>query len=113
MQQPENAAVRNGESQSLHCLAEGKPPPNITWYQNSQIYAGEGKVLPNGTLIIENVFQDRLGSYECVAANELGQITSAVANLTVEGKFYFLSLSPFVPTVRMSTISLQLLIIQW
>ncbi|XP_012709200.2 matrix-remodeling-associated protein 5 isoform X1 [Fundulus heteroclitus] len=69
--------VLSSETVTLHCNAEGKPIPVITWMspKNSIISPdlGKYKVLKDGTLIVQKVQQFDGGNYTCVARNGVGQ----------------------------------------
>ncbi|KAF3694954.1 Matrix-remodeling-associated protein 5 [Channa argus] len=69
-----------GNTARLACEAQGQPKPSITWTKvatgavmSIHSRAQRVEVLPNGTLVIQNVqLQDR-GTYICIAQNSLGR----------------------------------------
>ena len=75
-----NVTVVEGSNVTLPCTAEGNPTPHVAWI------APNGTVLQNRTtdtnLMLKSVSRHCRGSYQCVAANELGSTTVKV-NLVV------------------------------
>ena len=75
----ENNIVNVGETVKIICKAEGFPAPNYTIFHNCI------KVTDNAVKIIKSVNIHDGGRYECVANNDLGQV-SEILNLTVNWK---------------------------
>ena len=79
--------VNEGQTASLKCIADGHPPPRITWSKmNSPLPVGRHVVESSGALIVKNVKSEDDGVYSCRAENLLGSV-SASAKLTVQCKF--------------------------
>ncbi len=84
--QPQNARITEGDTARLQAQAEGVPSPDYQWYALDR--AGNGQVIANGTdaeLVVPN---PPLGvsRYVVRASNSQGEVTSAVATVSVEQK---------------------------
>ena len=84
-------------SASFTCQATGEPIPNISWYFNDVMinvsdtskYRIESKIATiEDTLEVFNVTSSDVGSYICMATNELGN-DSSIGILTVNSKKMF------------------------
>ncbi|XP_014450388.1 vascular endothelial growth factor receptor 2 [Alligator mississippiensis] len=83
----ENQTTNIGETIEVSCMANGIPPPHITWFKNNDSLVGDsGIVLKDGnkTLTIRRVRKEDGGLYTCLACNVLGCKT-AVTYFAVEG----------------------------
>ena len=79
--------VNEGQTAFLKCIADGHPPPRVTWSKiNSSLPDGRHVVESSGVLIIKNVTSEDDGVYSCRAENLLGSVISS-ARLTVQCKF--------------------------
>ena len=85
-----NVSVQAGEKASFHVLVTGSPPPEVDWVKGDDKLedAGRFAMLDNEeegsfSLIVEDVKPEDSGKYECIAFNELGEV-SCKANLVVE-----------------------------
>ena len=85
-----NVSVQAGEKASFHVLVTGSPPPEVDWVKGDDKLedAGRFAMLDNEeegsfSLIVEDVKPEDSGKYECIAFNELGEV-SCKANLAVE-----------------------------
>ena len=75
-----------GREKELHlsCGVESNPASTTTWYHNDLLLSAPGAhmlLASNSsyqTLILEEVSQDNIGLYQCVAANSLGQDTGTL-----------------------------------
>ena len=84
---------------SLHCHADGFPPPSVTWRKASGNKPGDykdiaghehshdPKIHSNGSLVFARVQEDHEGFYLCEAVNGIGAGLSKVVYLTVNGEF--------------------------
>ncbi|XP_034738598.1 hemicentin-1 isoform X2 [Etheostoma cragini] len=72
-------------SVTLHCQADGSPPPSVTWYKDGQplTESVRQRVLSSGSLQISFIQPSNTGRYTCTAANAAGTV-SAVMSLTVQ-----------------------------
>ncbi|XP_028851746.1 hemicentin-1 isoform X2 [Denticeps clupeoides] len=72
---PGDVTLNKGQSLTLSCHAQGKPPPNIIWMANNSPIEGVS-VDESGrsSLLIENVTMADAGTYVCMAENSVGSI---------------------------------------
>ena len=108
---PDNQAVLENENVLLSCVAEGRPPPTITWFKRStdqivtDVQQSEGvsivtqsrgarQVVSN--LTIESVQPRDAADYLCNATNVAGSDVQA-ASLSVHGKFLFSLHVKYIP----------------
>ncbi|TDH08782.1 hypothetical protein EPR50_G00101320 [Perca flavescens] len=72
-------------SVTLHCQADGSPPPSVTWHKDGQplTESVRQRVLSSGSLQISFIQPSNTGRYTCTAANAAGTV-SAVMSLTVQ-----------------------------
>ncbi|OXB83842.1 UNVERIFIED_CONTAM: hypothetical protein H355_003054 [Colinus virginianus] len=83
----ENQTTNIGETIEVSCSVNGIPPPNITWFKNSEtLFEDSGIVLKDGnkTLTIRRVRKEDGGLYTCLACNILG-CKKAEAFFSVQG----------------------------
>lgn len=83
-------------SQSVHlrsnvlfaCSVTGSPSPVIRWSRNGVVLGGspQHRIFNNGSLLITDVTDRNVGSYECFASNTVGR-TGASAQLIISGMF--------------------------
>ena len=100
---PDGQAVLENEDVLLSCVAEGRPPPTITWFKNTtdqivtEVQQSEGvSIVTQSTgarqvvsnLTIESIQPRDAADYICNATNVAGSDTQA-ATLTVHGKSLF------------------------
>ena len=85
-----NVSVQEGQKARFDVLVTGSPPPEVDWVKGDDKLedAGRFALLDNEekgsfSLIIEDVKPEDSGKYECIAFNELGEV-SCKANLAVE-----------------------------
>ncbi|XP_030628154.1 inactive tyrosine-protein kinase 7 [Chanos chanos] len=86
--EPEHTTVYQGHTATLHCQASGDPQPSIQWMVKDKVLAtsaGRFQVMPNGSLVINDVITDDTGRYTCVAGNSCS-ISDRVAQLYVVEK---------------------------
>jgi hypothetical protein len=91
-QMPSNQIAGLNEPAELVCIAFGIPEVDYFWY-----YLEAGRLTPvnlntrvmevNGTLSISMVAREDAGQYVCAASNELGNVSSDPATLTVRGTY--------------------------
>ena len=76
---PQNVTPVIGSRIHLPCLAESDLKPIITWTKDGKfLLPVESNVLPNGTLLIENIKKSHEGTYTCRATNALTTIEAKV-----------------------------------
>lgn len=81
--------IKEGDTCSLQCMAEGNPLPTVQWYKDDicidnnpqfQITYNNGEALVK----IEHTNSSHIGKYTCVATNRLGS-DSTTAKLFLDG----------------------------
>nr|XP_055044422.1 neurofascin isoform X2 [Misgurnus anguillicaudatus] len=74
---PRDEVVKTTEGNHTHldCPYFGSPKPNLRWSKGvtGSLGGGHYRVLPNGTLEIQNTRMQDQGTYVCVASNVIGQ----------------------------------------
>lgn len=98
--EPQDARASEGMPRlSLHCHADGFPPPLVTWRRGSGKKPGnyhdianhehmqDLRIHSNGSLVFGRVQEDHEGFYLCEAVNGIGAGLSKVVYLTVNGMF--------------------------
>ncbi|XP_077173991.1 immunoglobulin superfamily DCC subclass member 3 [Paroedura picta] len=85
VQHPQSISRPVGTTAIFTCLAQGEPPPQITWLKNGQILEPTDHIKlknNNSTLTIYGISQGDEAIYQCIAENSAGS-TQASARLTV------------------------------
>lgn len=80
IQEPQNLTVRAGSNAVFTVVAEGTGPLVYQWFFNGATIPGSQE----DTLTLTNAQEPNVGDYWVVVANSSGNVTSAVAKLTVE-----------------------------
>ena len=74
-----------GSDVRIDCDVEGKPKPDIVWVKfDSSV---DLSVLPNGTLVLQNIQQEDSGTYQCFALGKL-MFSSNVTAVEKKGKVH-------------------------
>nr|CAD7591924.1 unnamed protein product [Timema genevievae] len=123
--EPTDANVERNRHVMLHCQAQGVPQPTITRVQSvesnvmsvcSGSKSGEyeelrermyTKLLNNGSLLLQNVKEDREGFYLCQASNGIGSGIGKVVQVKVNSSPYFSAQSRIVTVKKGDTGTLQ------
>ncbi|EEB16564.1 down syndrome cell adhesion molecule, putative [Pediculus humanus corporis] len=92
-------SVERNRHVMLHCQAEGVPKPNIVWKKaTSGGKSGEyeevrerihTKIFSNGSLLLQNIKEDKEGLYMCQANNGIGNPIGKMVQLKVNSSPYF------------------------
>ncbi|XP_076148822.1 immunoglobulin superfamily DCC subclass member 3, partial [Alosa pseudoharengus] len=85
VQAPQSISRPVGTTAIFTCVAQGEPPPHITWLRNGQVLEPSSHVKlrnNNSTLTIDGISQEDEAIYQCIAENSAGS-TQASARLTV------------------------------
>ena len=84
---PSMLIVAPGDTLQFVCLAEGFPPPVVTWLKNGVPQPNYSRVtiIPGGALTIENARVTDAALYHCVATNALGTSNSSF-NVTISSE---------------------------
>ncbi|XP_069654690.1 immunoglobulin superfamily DCC subclass member 3 [Haliaeetus albicilla] len=85
VQHPQSISRPVGTTAIFTCVAQGEPPPQITWLRNGQILETSDHIKlknNNSTLSIYGINQADEAIYQCIAENSAGS-TQASARLTV------------------------------
>ena len=85
---PKKLTVNEGGSASFQCSVSGNPKPPIVWNKVDKQSTISQSAVFRGKLLLENVAGSDSGTYNCSAANILGQ-AQALVQLIVNGKLYF------------------------
>ncbi|XP_066296742.1 protein amalgam-like [Branchiostoma lanceolatum] len=85
--EPVTATV--SDSVTLQCVADGNPPPNITWSRNGLLMRSNVGTVPRDVIIgaiqLKNVQTNDTGTYLCKASNGVGDISTRSTALTIKG----------------------------
>ncbi|XP_035263126.1 leucine-rich repeat and immunoglobulin-like domain-containing nogo receptor-interacting protein 4b [Anguilla anguilla] len=79
---PQDVRVEEGSRALFHCMANGDPPPSITWMTSQHVVllnTGRIRVSTNGTLEIRYAQVQDSGSYLCTASNIAGNDSFSVS----------------------------------
>ncbi|XP_058511180.1 papilin [Ochotona princeps] len=105
--QPGTVEVSAGQQARLSCRAEGFPPPTIEWHRDGQLLSSpRHQLLPDGSLVINQVAVEDGGFYACVAFNGQDRDQRWV-QLRVEGGLTITKLPPAVTVPEGDTARLQ------
>ena len=83
-----------GETIALECTIEGNPTPTITWWFNGAMLdtapsrfntSVSGNIT---TLTIMPLVGDDTGNYQCRGMNVIGNSTSDMVSITVQGEWW-------------------------
>ena len=85
---PKKLTVNEGGSASFQCSVSGNPEPAIVWSKLNKQSEISQSAVSRGKLLLKNVAGSDSGTYNCSAANILGQ-AHALVQLIVNGKLYF------------------------
>ncbi|KAL9952565.1 hypothetical protein ACROYT_G039834 [Oculina patagonica] len=81
---PMSMVVNETGTASFQCEAEGNPEPKVTWLKQNSSLVADNRVVPSRAgLMITDVTSHDEGTYNCVAFNILGEMTSS-ATLSVQ-----------------------------
>jgi neurotrimin len=106
------APIREGQSLTLYCHAEGIPTPSVSWYFRKRLTSpmhhltnehsdhksiklhetntiGEKIFQEGNTLFIQNITRSHSGIFECIANNSVPPAASRKIKVTVECKSLF------------------------
>ncbi|KAL0280104.1 UNVERIFIED_CONTAM: hypothetical protein PYX00_001493 [Menopon gallinae] len=114
--EPNNIAnVERNRNILLNCQADGVPTPTITWKKAIGGKSGEyedirerlyTKIYSNGSLLLQNVKEDREGIYMCQASNGIGNPIGRMVQLKVNSPPHFTSPSRQVTVKKGDTATL-------
>nr|CAD7262724.1 unnamed protein product [Timema shepardi] len=100
---PDNLTLKTGGLAELRCVADGSPPPAITWYKDGQPMTAGGRVTiaPGGhQMRVQHAKESDSGLYVCRAQNSVGfKETSAYITVTA-GYFSPARVDIVSPTTR-------------
>ncbi|XP_068128537.1 immunoglobulin superfamily DCC subclass member 3 [Hyperolius riggenbachi] len=85
VQHPQSISRPVGTTAIFTCLAQGEPPPQITWLKNGEELDPSGHIKlknSNSTLTISGISQEDEAIYQCIAQNSAGS-SQASARLSV------------------------------
>ncbi|XP_058835456.1 peroxidasin isoform X2 [Topomyia yanbarensis] len=87
--EPKDIEISDGQTAVFTCKAVGDPRPEIVWMLNTnEIHSDDTRinVLPDGSLRIDEVTATDAGRYECMAKNNMGEVQSRPARMTVNNE---------------------------
>ncbi|KAL1130463.1 hypothetical protein AAG570_011711 [Ranatra chinensis] len=114
--EPTDVSVERNRHVILNCQAQGVPQPSIIWKKATGSKSGDyeevrdrlyTKILNNGSLLLQNVKEDREGFYLCQAHNGIGNGIGKVIQLKVNSSPYFAGPSRGVTVKKGDTATLQ------
>ncbi|KAJ9598443.1 hypothetical protein L9F63_010887, partial [Diploptera punctata] len=114
--EPTDASVERNKHVTLHCQAQGVPQPTVIWKKATGSKSGDyeeirervyTKLLSNGSLLLQNVKEDREGFYLCQANNGIGTGIGKVVQVKVNSSPYFSAPSRSVMVKKGDTATLQ------
>ncbi|XP_035696465.1 protein amalgam-like isoform X1 [Branchiostoma floridae] len=80
-------AVTVSDRVTLQCVADGNPPPNITWTKNGVLLPSVAHTLSNdvraSSVTLKRVRMNNTGAYVCAASNGVGKADSKAVQLSV------------------------------
>ncbi|XP_047738049.1 peroxidasin [Hyalella azteca] len=90
MEGPQDIEVSFGGTAAFTCKVDGDPVPEVVWLHNNEVI-GEARprysVLNDGTLMIKNAQGGDAGFYECRAINEMGEVASRPAKISMTHQY--------------------------
>ncbi|GFO48636.1 hemicentin-1 [Plakobranchus ocellatus] len=107
---PVSSKVSIGESVQLDCYSIGVPVPTQRWlFQKRYLEMKPGfQEFTNGSLFIESVTEEDLGTYTCLATNQAGQRSvSAMLSLSAKPTFVLVPLNTTVDLTSNATLLCQ------
>ncbi|XP_047115646.1 Down syndrome cell adhesion molecule-like protein Dscam2 [Schistocerca piceifrons] len=114
--EPSDASVERNRHVTLHCQAQGVPQPTVIWKKATGSKSGEYeeirekpyvKLLNNGSLLLQNVKEDKEGFYLCQATNGIGTGIGKVIQVKVNSSPYFSAPASVVTVKKGDTAVLQ------
>jgi hypothetical protein len=93
--QPTSRTVDAGSTVTFNVVASGGPPPSYQWLFNGEVLPGAR----SASLVLSDVFTNQAGVYSVLVSNEIGDVTSAPATLTVNGSAPVITTQPASRTV--------------
>jgi peroxidase len=84
--EPKDVEISFGGTAVFVCRADGDPKPEIKWMLNSnelKMVDDRMTMLPDGSLRIDRTNANDIGHYECKAKNEMGEVVSRTARMTL------------------------------
>ncbi|XP_046679214.1 Down syndrome cell adhesion molecule-like protein Dscam2 isoform X7 [Homalodisca vitripennis] len=113
--EPGDVSVERNRHVTINCQAQGVPQPVVTWKKATGSKSGEyeeirervyTRLLGNGSLLLQNVKEDREGFYLCQATNGIGNGIGKVVQLKVNSSPYFSAPSRVVTVKKGDTATL-------
>ncbi|XP_070696002.1 cell adhesion molecule L1-like a isoform X2 [Pempheris klunzingeri] len=80
---PQSQLTVNGSDVHIKCSVSGKPPPDITWRKNGEIFRDDplnNRRVLDDTVVLRNARPEDSGVYQCDASNSHG---SVLANINI------------------------------
>uniref|UniRef100_A0AAQ5XAS3 Neural cell adhesion molecule L1 n=1 Tax=Amphiprion ocellaris TaxID=80972 RepID=A0AAQ5XAS3_AMPOC len=74
---PQSQLTVTGSDVHIKCSVSGKPPPDITWRRNGEIFRGDRRVLDD-TVVLHNAKPEDSAVYQCEASNVHGSVLANV-----------------------------------
>ncbi|XP_067052599.1 uncharacterized protein [Acropora muricata] len=76
---PQEVTPYVGSTVSFSCVAKSDLKPVITWKKDTKSRVlVDSNILPNGTLVLQNIQKSHQGTYTCIATNALATIIAKV-----------------------------------
>ncbi|XP_030921157.1 protein turtle homolog A [Geospiza fortis] len=68
-----------GRELVIPCVAQGDPPPTITWVKVGSVGKSSAQVDGNSSLVLHPLIKEQHGVWECTATNQVASVTTATS----------------------------------
>ncbi|XP_056366892.1 protein turtle homolog A [Oenanthe melanoleuca] len=68
-----------GRELVIPCVAEGDPPPTVTWVKVGSVGKSSAQVDGNSSLVLHPLIKEQHGVWECTATNQVASVTTATS----------------------------------
>ncbi|XP_016159468.1 PREDICTED: protein turtle homolog A [Ficedula albicollis] len=68
-----------GRELVIPCVAQGDPPPTVTWVKVGSVGKSSAQVDGNSSLVLHPLIKEQHGVWECTATNQVASVTTATS----------------------------------